>query len=131
MGLVDEHITADAEIERDPRGERLGTSFAEFNVVMAGRPRAFARNCKGILAAIDMDKGDIAWKIAHGETPDNIRNNPALKGLTIPRTGQPGNIGPLATKTLVIIGDPSVATMPSGERGARRWRFLSNPYICS
>ncbi|MEO8593996.1 MAG: PQQ-binding-like beta-propeller repeat protein [Candidatus Solibacter sp.] len=72
----------------------------------------------GILAAIDMDKGDIAWKIAHGETPDNIRNNAALKGLTIPRTGQPGNIGPLATKTLVIIGDSGLATTPSGERGA-------------
>ena len=72
----------------------------------------------GILTAINLDKGDIAWEIAHGETPDNIRNNPALKGLTIPRTGQGGNIGPLATKTLVIIGDPSVATTPSGERGA-------------
>jgi mono/diheme cytochrome c family protein len=41
-----------------------------------------------------------------------------LKGLTIPRTGQGGNVGPLCTKTLVIIGDPEVATMPSGERGA-------------
>ncbi len=72
----------------------------------------------GILTAINMDKGDIAWEIAHGETPDNIRDNPLLKGLTIPRTGQPGNIGPLATKSLVIIGDAGVATTPSGERGA-------------
>ena len=72
----------------------------------------------GILTAIDLDKGDIAWEIAHGETPDNVRNNPALKGLTIPRTGQAGNIGPLATKSLVIIGDSGVATTPSGERGA-------------
>jgi len=72
----------------------------------------------GILTAINMDKGDIEWKIAHGETPDNIRNSPALKGLTIPRTGQAGNIGPLATKSLVIIGDSGVATTPSGERGA-------------
>jgi quinoprotein glucose dehydrogenase len=72
----------------------------------------------GILTAINLDKGDIAWEIAHGETPDNIRDNPALKGLTIPRTGQPGNIGPLATKSLVIIGDAGVATTPSGERGA-------------
>ena len=72
----------------------------------------------GILTAINMDKGDIAWEIAHGETPDNIRNNPALKGLTIPRTGQPGNVAPLATKSLVIIGDPAVATTPSSERGA-------------
>jgi mono/diheme cytochrome c family protein len=72
----------------------------------------------GILTAIKLDRGDLAWKIAHGETPDSVRNNPALKGLTIPRTGQSGNIGPLCTKTLVIIGDPEVATTPSGERGA-------------
>ena len=31
------------------------------------------------------------WQVAHGETPDNIRNHPALKGLTIPRTGRPGD----------------------------------------
>ena len=30
------------------------------------------------------------WQIAHGETPDNIKNHPALKGLTIPRTGRHG-----------------------------------------
>ena len=35
------------------------------------------------------------WQIAHGETPDNIKNNPALKGLTIPRTGRQGRIGVL------------------------------------
>jgi len=36
-----------------------------------------------------MDRGEILWQIAHGETPDNVRNHPKLKGLTIPRTGQP------------------------------------------
>ena len=29
----------------------------------------------------------------HGDTPDEIKNNPALKGLTIPKTGQAGNVG--------------------------------------
>jgi mono/diheme cytochrome c family protein len=72
----------------------------------------------GILTAINLDRGDIAWEIPHGETPDNVRNSPALKGITIPRTGQSGNIGPLCTKSLVMIGDPGVATTPSGERGA-------------
>ena len=47
----------------------------------------------GAITAINLDKGEIVWQIAHGETPDNVRNNPALKGLNIPRTGRAGNIG--------------------------------------
>ena len=58
----------------------------------------------GRITAIDLNKGEIVWQIAHGETPDNVRNNPALKGLDIPRTGRPGRMGPLVTKTLVICG---------------------------
>src|SRR5207248_7026738 len=45
------------------------------------------------ISAIDLNKGEILWRIAHGETPDAVRNNPSLKGLTIPRTGRPGLIG--------------------------------------
>jgi len=63
----------------------------------------------GSISAIDLDKGEILWQIAHGETPDSIRNNPALKGLTIPRTGRPGLFGVLVTKTLLIAGEHSVA----------------------
>ena len=71
------------------------------------------------ISAIDLDRGDIVWQIAHGETPDQIRNNPALKGLEIPRTGQSGyNIGTLVTKSLVIAGDSIITTSSSGARGA-------------
>ncbi|MBZ5559561.1 MAG: pyrroloquinoline quinone-dependent dehydrogenase [Acidobacteriia bacterium] len=70
------------------------------------------------ISAIDLNKGEILWQIAHGETPDNVRNNPALKGLTIPRTGRPGLIGPLVTKTLVIAGEGGVFMTPTGQRGA-------------
>jgi quinoprotein glucose dehydrogenase len=70
------------------------------------------------ISAIDLNKGEILWYIAHGETPDNVRNHPALKGLTIPRTGRPGLIGPLVTKTLVIAGEGGLFTTPSGRRGA-------------
>jgi quinoprotein glucose dehydrogenase len=72
----------------------------------------------GRISAINLDKGEILWQVAHGETPDNIRNNPALKGLTIPRTGRPGIIGTLVTKTLVIAGEAGFFTTPSGARGA-------------
>ena len=59
----------------------------------------------GRITAINLDKGEIVWQIAHGETPDNVRNNPALAGLTIPRTGSASLIGTLTTKTLVIAGE--------------------------
>jgi quinoprotein glucose dehydrogenase len=72
----------------------------------------------GRITAIDLDKGEFRWQIAHGETPDNIRNHPDLKGLNIPRTGRPGVIGNLLTKTLVIAGESGVFTTPSGARGA-------------
>jgi quinoprotein glucose dehydrogenase len=71
----------------------------------------------GRITAIDLTKGDIVWQVAHGETPDEIRNHPALKGLTIPRTGQAGLAGTLVTKTLVIAGEPSFTTV-KGRRGA-------------
>jgi quinoprotein glucose dehydrogenase len=73
----------------------------------------------GTLSAINLDKGDIVWQVAHGETPDAVRNHEALKGLTIPRTGQPGFlVATLVTKTLVIAGDPQITAPPNRERGA-------------
>jgi quinoprotein glucose dehydrogenase len=71
----------------------------------------------GSISAIDLNKGEIVWQIAHGETPDNIKNHPALKGIELPRTGRPGVIGTLVTKTLVIAGEGGFATTPAG-RGA-------------
>jgi quinoprotein glucose dehydrogenase len=70
------------------------------------------------ITAIDLNRGEIVWQIAHGETPDNIRNHPALKGLAIPRTGRMGRIGTLSTKSLVIAGEAGFFTTPSGQRGA-------------
>ena len=79
----------------------------------------------GRITAIDLNKGEIVWQIAHGETPDFVRNHPALQGLEIPRTGRPGGaggssggIGTLTTKTLVISGEGGVFATPSGQRGA-------------
>jgi quinoprotein glucose dehydrogenase len=70
------------------------------------------------ITAIDLNKGDILWQIAHGDTPDNVKNNPALQGLTIPRTGRQWRIGTLVTKTLLIAGEGGFATTASGKRGA-------------
>jgi quinoprotein glucose dehydrogenase len=72
----------------------------------------------GSISAIDLNKGEILWQVPHGETPDNVRNHPALKGVSIPRTGRGGLVGTLVTRTLVIAGESGVATMPNGQRGA-------------
>jgi len=72
----------------------------------------------GSISAINLDAGNILWQVPHGETPDAIRNHPLLKGLNIPRTGRPGNVGTLVTKTLVIAGEPGFGPTPSGERGS-------------
>ena len=73
----------------------------------------------GTISAINLDTGEIVWQIAHGETPDVVRNSPALKGMTIPRTGQETyNIGTLVTKSLVIAGEGQVTTTSDHPRGA-------------
>ncbi len=73
----------------------------------------------GRITAIDLEQAATSpWQIAHGETPDQMRNHPALKGLKIPRTGRQGNLGPLCTKTLVICGEAGFFTNEAGVRGA-------------
>jgi quinoprotein glucose dehydrogenase len=79
----------------------------------------------GRITAIDLNKGEIAWQVAHGETPDYVKSHPALQGVTLPRTGRTGGaggssggIGTLVTKTLVVSGEGGMFTTPSGKRGA-------------
>ncbi|HEV8347911.1 MAG TPA: PQQ-binding-like beta-propeller repeat protein [Vicinamibacterales bacterium] len=71
----------------------------------------------GLMVAINMDKGDLMWSVPHGDTPDGVRNHPSLKGVTVPKTGQQGNVGIVVTKTLVVAGDPLVTTTPDHPRG--------------
>src|SRR4051812_11437607 len=73
----------------------------------------------GRITATNLESGTQKWQVAHGETPDNIRNHPALKGVKIPRTGMIGKIAPLTTKSLVICGDPMTYTDETGRKGAR------------
>jgi len=72
----------------------------------------------GQISAIDLNKGEIIWQVANGETPDAIRNHPALKGINIPRTGRAGIVGVIVTKTLVIGGEAGTITLPDGKKGA-------------
>jgi quinoprotein glucose dehydrogenase len=72
----------------------------------------------GVLAAIDLDKGELKFQVPHGDTPDNIRTHPALQGMNIPKTGQNSSVGLMVTKTLVVLGDGQVTAPPGRPRGA-------------
>jgi quinoprotein glucose dehydrogenase len=98
-----------------PSKKRAGSEYVPMNV--DGLP--LMKPPYGTISAINLDTGEIIWQIAHGETPDIVRNYPALKGMTIPRTGQETyNIGTLITKTLVIAGEGHVTTTADHPRGA-------------
>ena len=72
------------------------------------------------ITAYSMQTGEILWQKTHSSTPDDIRNHPALKGLELPRLGQPGRtfIGVLATKTLLLAGEGGVHTNAQGQQVA-------------
>jgi len=97
---------------RNPNGSNEGPP----PLTVQGLP--LAKPPYGSISAIDLNKGEILWQIAHGETSDNIRNHPALQGMEIPRTGRAGIFGVLVTKTLIVSGEAGTFTLPSGKQGA-------------
>jgi len=64
-----------------------------------------------VISAINLDRGDLQWQVPYGETPDAVRNHPALKGKDLPNTGQPGSVGLIVTKTLVVLGDSQMTSV--------------------
>src|SRR5580700_4783385 len=62
----------------------------------------------GRITAYDMNKGDIAWQVANGDTPQNIKEAFAKLGLTnVPATGFPSQASFVVTKTLLVGGEGS------------------------
>lgn len=102
------HATGSAAVTRD--------GFRPGQVTVQGLP--MLKPPYGRITAIDLTRGEIAWEIPHGTTPDIVRNHPALKGLKIPRTGRAGILGTLTTKTLVVCGEAGFFTDADGVRGA-------------
>lgn len=57
------------------------------------------------MTAYNLNTGDIAWQVPTGMGRYRVRNNPALKGLTLPALGGQGSRGGvLVTKTALIYG---------------------------
>ena len=59
-----------------------------------------------------MNRGDIIWQVANGDGP---RNHPAIRHLNLGPLGYQGRPAPLATKTLLFVGESGGFT-PGGPR---------------
>ena len=54
------------------------------------------------ITAIDMNTGEHLWWIPVGETPDRIKNHPALRGLNIPNTGTGQHAAMMVTPSMLV-----------------------------
>jgi glucose dehydrogenase len=70
----------------------------------------------GSIVAIDLSRGDIAWSIPNGDTPDEVKNHPALQGVDVPRTGKRSHANILTTKSLLFYAEGVAA-----RRFCTRW----------
>ncbi|MFQ5568425.1 MAG: PQQ-binding-like beta-propeller repeat protein [Rhodothermales bacterium] len=59
----------------------------------------------GSIVAIDLNTGEHAWRIPNGDTPEALKNHPALQGVDLPRTGKRSHATILTTKTLLFYGE--------------------------
>jgi quinoprotein glucose dehydrogenase len=86
-------------------------------------PRALADGPQGLplvkppygsIVAIDLNRGDILWKIANADGP---RSHPALKGLDLPPLGLPSHDMSVATKTLLFVVQADPVSLNGRTRG--------------
>jgi quinoprotein glucose dehydrogenase len=57
------------------------------------------------VSAIDMNTGEYVFSVPNGETPDRIKNHPALKGVNLPNTGVTSAPIVMVTKSLLITSE--------------------------
>jgi quinoprotein glucose dehydrogenase len=116
-------------VPADPAESDMGYVSGQARVAVAAGGRGRGATVQGLplikppydrITAYDMNTGDLIWQKTHSSTPDEIAKHPALKGLDLPRLGQPGRtfIGVLASKTLLIAGEGGIHTNEAGERVA-------------
>ena len=59
----------------------------------------------GSIVAIDLTTGNHLWRIPNGDTPDAVRNHPALQGVDLPVTGHRSHANILTTRSLLFYGE--------------------------
>jgi quinoprotein glucose dehydrogenase len=85
-----------------------------------------------VLAAVDLNKGELAWRVALGEGNQSLRNHPLLKGITLPdRLGSPNNRGGamVTASGLVFLGGGDGYFYAFDARTGREMSRTKIPYL--
>jgi glucose dehydrogenase len=99
---------ADKRYDTDGGTTTTGVTIADFAVgVGGGAPRGpeglpLFKPPYSRITAIDLNTGDHLWMIPVGETPDRIKNHPALAGIDVGNTGTGAHAPMTVTKTMLI-----------------------------
>jgi len=92
------------QLEHDPEASDI-----RYISGRAAPPKVFdipvAKPPWGRITAIDLITGEHRWMVANGDTPQAVAENPALKGVELPRTGKPTRAGLVVTDTLLFAGE--------------------------
>lgn len=89
-----------------PGGEASDTDYiGRFVEGAGGGPIPVLKPPWGEITAIDLDEGEIVWRMPNADTPERIEQHPLLEGVDLPRTGNPTRVGLLATATLLFSGE--------------------------
>jgi quinoprotein glucose dehydrogenase len=88
-----------------------GTTITDFSVV--GGPSASPGNIDGLpifkppygrVTAIDLNTGEHLWWIPHGDTPQNVLDTLAARGVTnVPNTGRGGGGSLMVTPSMLLM----------------------------
>jgi len=111
-GCRSERLVPGADIDEPDNIMTTGTTFSQYAVLDRGDFRGpqglpIHKPPYGRITAIDMNTGEHLWWVPNGDTPERIRNHPALQGVDLGNTGQTSKAITMVTKTLLLTAEGS------------------------
>ncbi len=109
-GCRSENIVPGHEIDEPDDPMTTGKTIADWAVANRGDLRGpqglpIYKPPYSQIVAIDMNTGEHLWSTPNGDTPDRIKNHPALEGVDLPNTGRTSHAVTMITKTLLITAE--------------------------
>ena len=106
-GCRSENIVPGHEIDEPDDPMTTGRTIADYAVINRGDFRGpqglpIFKPPYSRITAIDMNTGEHLWWIPNGDTPDRVKNHPALQAVELPNTGVTSHPVTMVTASLLI-----------------------------